>query len=222
MYPVFLNITGRLCVVIGGGSVAERKVKALVAEGAYVRVISPSVTEQLAELAREGKIDWRKKTYGWSDIDKAFLVFAATDDRETQQSIANQAQENKQLINVADDPGSCNFHVPATVRRGDLTLAVSTGGKSPAVATLVKGRVENTFGREYGILLDIMSLARQETGRERAALSQAERKKIYKKILHEDIIEWIKNGQTVRLQNHLLNILGPESGPKIKKLKLDH
>lgn len=221
MYPVFLNITGKLCVVIGGGRVAERKVKSLLSEGAFVRVISPELSEDLALLADEGKIDWRKKTYNFTDVDKAFLVFAATDNREIQRIIANQAHANKQLVNVADDPASCNFHVPATIRRGDLSVAVSTGGVSPAAAALIKNRLEKEFGKEYETLLDIMALARQITGKDNETLTQQDRKKIYKKILHEDIIEWIKNGEVGKLQNHLQKVLGSGAEAEINKLKLD-
>ncbi|MDW7773352.1 MAG: bifunctional precorrin-2 dehydrogenase/sirohydrochlorin ferrochelatase [Desulfobulbaceae bacterium] len=223
MYPVFLNLTGRLCVVVGGGGVAERKVKGLLQEGAFVRVISPEVTVELAALAAEGKIDWRKKKYGSTDLDKAFLVFAATNHRQIQDVICRQSLENRQLINVADDPACCNFQVPATFRRGDLTLAISTGGKSPAVAAFIREKMEDEFGPEYAVLLDIMSDIRQKTtlmGMD--GLSQADRKKIYKKILHNDIINWIKTGRLDELQNHLRNILGPEADPEIKKLKLDH
>lgn len=222
MYPVFLNITGKLCVVIGGGSVAERKVKGLLREGAYVRVFSPEVTEELASLAKERKIDWWKKSYTYKDIDKAFLVFAATDNREIQELICRQAHENRQLVNVADDPECCNFQVPSTVRRGDLALAISTGGKSPAVAALIKQKLEKEFGPEYKTLLDIMSLVRQKTGSDTDNRSQPERKKIYKKILHSDIIEWIKTGQVDKLQDHLQDILGPEADLDINKLKPDY
>jgi precorrin-2 dehydrogenase/sirohydrochlorin ferrochelatase len=221
MYPVFLNIAGRLCVVIGGGSVAERKVKGLLQEGAFVRVISPEVTEDLASLAKEGKIDWRKKSYNYQDIDKAFLVFAATNSREIQELICTQAHENRQLVNVADDPECCNFQVPATVRRGDLALAISTGGKSPAVASLIKQKLDEEFGPEYKTLLDIMSLVRYKAGLENDNFSQPQRKKIYKKILHNDIIEWIKTGQVDKLRDHLQDILGPEADLDINKLKLD-
>lgn len=221
MYPAFLNITGRLCVVIGGGRVAERKVKGLLQADAYVRVISPEVTPELASLARQGKIDWRNKSYNYPDIDKAFLVFAATSSREIQQLISTQAHANKQLVNVADDPEGCNFHVPATVRRGGLSLAISTGGKSPAVASQIKQQLDNEFGPEYETLLDIMALVRQKTGAATDMMSQADRKKIYKKIVQSDIIHWIKTGQVDRLQAHLQDVLGPDADLDVNELKLD-
>jgi precorrin-2 dehydrogenase/sirohydrochlorin ferrochelatase len=222
MYPVFLDITGQLCVVVGGGGVAERKVKALLREGAAVRLVSPRVTGELAFLAGAGRIEWREKSYTDSDLDDAFLVFAATDDRQVQQAVCRQAGANCQLVNVADDPGCCSFHVPATVRRGDLALAVSTGGKSPAAAAFIRERLEQEYGPEYEIMLELMSRIRQKIMARADGLSPSERKKIYKKILHNDIIEWIRTAQSGKLREHLQEILDPEDIPDIHNLNLDH
>jgi precorrin-2 dehydrogenase/sirohydrochlorin ferrochelatase len=221
MYPVFLDIHRMLCVVIGGGSVAERKVKGLLESGALVKLVSPEVSEDLAALAREERIEWRKKVYTPDDLTGAFLVFAATDNREIQDLICFQAQERGQLVNVADDPGCCNFHVPASIRRGDLTLAISTRGKSPAVAAMIRQNLEKEFGPEYGTLLHLMSLVRQHAGTGSETLSQADRKKIYKKILHSDIIGWIRSGRLDKLDGHLREILGTDAELIINTLKPD-
>ena len=210
MYPVQLDIKRKLCAVIGGGSVAERKVKGLLESGAKAMVVSPEVTDELSFLASQGLIEWRQKNYSDDDLDGAVLVFAATNSRETQEMICRQAEANGQLLNVADDPESCTFHVPATVRRGDLTLTVSTGGKSPALAADIRQLLAEEFGPEYEILLEIMSMVRQQAALDEESLSQSERKKIYKKILHNDIIHWIRTGQSDKLQDHLKNILGPD------------
>ncbi len=221
MYPVFLDIDAKLCVVIGGGSVAERKVRGLLDAGAQVRVISPEVSEGLADLAANDRIEWRRKEYASADLHGAFLVFAATDNRGIQQQVRLRAAENGQLVNVADDPGNCNFHVPASIRRGDLTLAVSTSGKSPAVAAMIRQKLEKEFGPEYGTLLQLMSLVRQHANSGPEALSQADRKKIYKKILHSDILGWIKSGQVDKLVGHLREILGADAEMIMSKLKTD-
>ena len=221
MYPVLLDIAGKLCVVIGGGSVAERKVQGLLEPGASVRVVSPEVTSGLADLARQGIVEWRKKKYTNDDLEGAVLVFAATDDREVQALISREAGVNGQLLNVADDPDSCNFHVPATMRRGDLTLAVSTSGKSPAVAARIRQQLEEEFGPEYDTLLQVMSFVRKHIVLETESLSQADRKKIYKKILHNDIIDWIRTGQDDKLQDHLKDILGPDTELDVNLPKLD-
>jgi precorrin-2 dehydrogenase / sirohydrochlorin ferrochelatase len=219
VYPVCLDIKNKLCVVVGGGEVARRKVQGLLAAGALVKVISPAVESELAELAGQGRIDWQCKPYVADDLQQALLVFAATDDRATQGQILRHAGANGQLVNVADDPDSCNFHVPASLRRGDLTLAVATNGKSPAVAALVRERLEKEFGPEYEVLLNLMALVREKVAA--GGLPQAERKKIYKKILHDDIVEWIRKGEADVLRAHLRNVLGPGTELDINSLKLD-
>ncbi len=221
MYPVLLDIAGKSCVVVGGGSVAERKVKGLLESGGSVRVVSPEVTAALAGLAGQGRIEWRRKTYADDDLDGAVLVFAATSSSEAQEKICRRAEANGQLLNVADDPARCTFHVPATVRRGDLTLTVSTGGRSPAAAALIRQRLEGEFGPEYEILLRIMAMAREQAGSEDDALSQPERKKIYKKILHDDIIDWIRTGQVDKVRDHLREVLGPGTELEANLPKLD-
>jgi precorrin-2 dehydrogenase/sirohydrochlorin ferrochelatase len=221
MYPVLLDIAGKSCVVIGGGRVAERKVNGLLDSGGAVRVVSPEVTAGLAGLARQGAIEWRQKVYADDDLDGAVLVFAATNSREVQKMICRRAKANGQLLNVADDPDSCSFHVPATVRRGDLTLAVSTSGKSPAVAAHIRRQLEKEFGPEYETLLHLMAWVRLRTGADAQKYSQHERKKIYKKILHNDIIDWIRKGQVDRLHDHLRKILGPDAEPDVHLPKMD-
>lgn len=218
MYPVFLDIRGRLCVIIGGGRVACRKANGLLDAGGSVRVISPEVVPELAELARTEKIEWLRKTYADSDLEGAFLVFAATDDPVTQEQVCRQAGRGSQLLNVVDAPEQGNFHVPASCRRGDLTIAISTNGKSPALAAMIREELEGRFGEEYEVLLDIMAQVRGCLGD--GDDIQAERKKIYKKILHADILEWIRAGQTEKLRTHLENILGPAVKLDFRKLKL--
>lgn len=210
MYPVLLDIKGKFCTVVGGGSVAERKVKGLLEAGARVRVVSPELTDELSLLASQGLIEWLQKNFAGEDLAGALLVFAATDSRETQEMILQEAVKNDQPLNIVDDPEKCSFHVPAIVRRGDLTIAVSTSGKSPAVAALIREKLEQAYGPEYKVLLQIMALVREVAGAETEKFSQPDRKKIYKKILHNDIIDWIKAGQFEKLQNHLQTVLGPD------------
>ena len=193
-------------MVVGGGEVALRKVQGLLAAGARVRVISPEVEEELAALAGAGRIDWQRKIYAPEDLSQSLLVFAATDDRETQQQICRQAASDGQLVNVADDPACCDFQVPATFRRGDLTIAIATNGKSPAVAAMIRGQLEEEFGPEYEVLLNLMAMVRQVVA---GSLAQAQRKKIYKKILHDDIVKWIRKGEVDLLRAHLQSVLGP-------------
>ena len=219
MYPVCLNITGRLCIVIGGGAVAERKVQGLLAGGGRVRVISPEVTGSLAALAEEGRIEWLCKEYSPGDLDDAFLVFAATDSREVQEAVCRDAERAAMLINVADDPDHCGFQVPATVHRGDLTLSVATGGRSPAVAAMIRRRLERDFGREYAVLLELVAMVRERVLSDDS--SPRERKILFQNILHDDIVAWIREGRWDRLQQHLQKVLGPGYSLDLSRLKQD-
>ena len=219
MYPVCLDIKDKLCVVVGGGEVALRKVQGLLAAKARIRVISPEVEPELAVLAGEGKVDWQRKTYAPEDLGQSLLVFAATDDPATQQLVCRQAARAGQLVNVADDPACCNFQVPACLRRGDLTIAIATNGKSPAAAAMIRGRLEAEFGPEYEVLLNLMALVRRQVAARDHP--QAQRKKIYKKILHDDIVEWIRKGKVDLLRAHLQSVLGPEMEVDINAVMRD-
>ncbi len=206
LYPVCLDINDRPCLVIGGGTVAERKVKGLLECGGAVTVISPQLSPALRQLHRDEKINWHPRSYRESDLRKAFLVFAATDDHELQTRIQAQAADNGILVNIADSPAGCSFQVPAVCRRGDLTLTVSTSGKSPAVAAMVRSRLEEEFGPEYDHLLKLVASLRQRIlARD---LSPEEKKKLFQNLLHPDIVDWIRLGQRDRLQAHCRSVLG--------------
>jgi precorrin-2 dehydrogenase/sirohydrochlorin ferrochelatase len=206
VYPVCLEITGKLCVVVGGGSVAERKVSGLLAAKARIRVVSPQLTPPLTGLANEGRIEWLNRSYRDSDLDGALLVFAATNNSEVQEAVVRQAGRAGQLVNVIDEPGRCTFQVPAVVRRGDLILAVSTGGTSPAVAAMVRQQLAERYGEEYGLLLDLMSRLREQILVDEQDCG--ERKVLFQNILHDDIVLWIKHGQWNLLRSHLRAVLG--------------
>ncbi|MBW1749180.1 MAG: bifunctional precorrin-2 dehydrogenase/sirohydrochlorin ferrochelatase [Deltaproteobacteria bacterium] len=208
MYSVCLEISDKLCVVVGGGSVAERKVLGLLTAGAQVRIISPQLTRPLTELADAGRIEWLERGYTQGDLAGALLIFAATDSRKVQEAVFKEAGQAGQLVNVIDAPARCSFHVPAVVRRGDLTLAVSTGGKSPAVAAMVRKQLAENFGEEYGLLLDLISRLREQvlTGKG----NSSERKILFQNILHDDIVHWIKSGQRDLLRKHLRAVLGSD------------
>jgi len=206
VYPVCLEIFDKLCVVVGGGSVAERKISGLLTAGARIRVVSPELTPNLADLAGEGRIEWLNRGYRIGDLSGALLVFAATENREVQEAVVRQAERAGQLMNVIDEPERCTFQVPAVVRRGDLILAVSTGGKSPAVAALIRQQLAESYGEEYGHLLDLMFCLREQVfGKEQDC---RERKILFQNILHDDIVLWIKHGQWDLLRNHLCAVLG--------------
>ncbi len=162
LYPVCLNLAGRLCVIVGGGRVAERKAGGLLAAGAALRLVSPEATDDLRALAGQNKLEWLRKHYDPADLEGAFLVFAATNDSGVQERILVDARAAGLPVNSADSPEDCDFQVPAVVRRGDLLLTVSTSGASPALSALVRRRLEAEFGGEYALLAALLRAARAQ------------------------------------------------------------
>ena len=208
-FPVSLDIRGRRCLVIGGGRVAERKVLGLLDYGAKVTVISPELTPLLAELRQKEKISWLPRLYEKGDLADAFLVIAATDDEKAQEEIHAEAAEHNILLNVADVPKWCNFILPATVRRGELTISISTSGNSPALARRLRQDMETRFGPEYGPLLELLGCLRP------VVLGQgkphSENKIIFEKLLHPDLLTWLNAADWDMIKDHIRAVLGPET-----------
>jgi precorrin-2 dehydrogenase/sirohydrochlorin ferrochelatase len=217
LYPISLNISDQLCLVIGGGKVAERKVLSLLEARARVRLISPQLTARLRELAEAGQIDWLARCFQPGDlVDGPFflLVFAATDSRQVNESVAREAATAGKLVNVADAPERSSFHVPAMVRQGDLSIAVSTNGKSPALAARIRKQLGADYGQEYAVLLDLLGRIRERTlagEHDGLAHDGLARKNLFENLLHEDILRWIKTGQWEQLRSHLRAVLGPDA-----------
>ncbi len=167
-YPVFLEVRDRHCVVCGGGSVALRKVEALLRAGASVAVIAPEVCPELQTMAADRTITVMERAYRDGDVDGAFVVVAATDDRDANRRIAEAARQSHCLVNAVDDAACSDFIVPSTVHRGELTIAVSTGGRSPALARKLRTRLETQYGEDFAELVTLI-------GDVRAELKQRER-----------------------------------------------
>ncbi|MFQ5340431.1 MAG: bifunctional precorrin-2 dehydrogenase/sirohydrochlorin ferrochelatase [Anaerolineae bacterium] len=172
-YPIALKITGRECVVVGGGEVAERKARSLLAADAQVTVVAPQATPGLRQLAAMGRIQWLQREVASGDLMGAAVVIVATDDPQRNLRVCRQARAQGSLVNVVDDPVHCDFIAPAVVQRGSVTIAVSTGGKSPALAAEIRRRIDHTIGDEYGALADLLGEMR---GRVRAAIPDAARR----------------------------------------------
>jgi precorrin-2 dehydrogenase/sirohydrochlorin ferrochelatase len=161
-YPLFLDISRRLCVIVGGGKVAERKVERLLACGACVEVVGKRLTATLTALSREGRIVHHDADYEVTLIHGAFLVIGATDSDAVNGRIAMDARALGIPVNIVDEPGRCDFILPSIVERGDLAIAISTGGKSPALAKKLRTELEAIYGHEYAILLQIMGELREK------------------------------------------------------------
>ncbi len=209
-YPICLDLEGKTCVVVGGGRVAERKVLGLLSCFAQVSVISPELTDELLRLHNEGIIKWINREYRPGELEQAFLVIAATDDEETQKQVHEEAAKHNLLLNVADVPRLCNFILPATLRQGDLTISVSTAGKSPALAGKLRMELEKRFGKEYRVLVDILGAIRPVILA--SGLSQSDNEQLFKQLLHDDMAGWIRTGDWSSLENHFERVLGDRVG----------
>ncbi|MDH4321294.1 MAG: bifunctional precorrin-2 dehydrogenase/sirohydrochlorin ferrochelatase [Desulfobulbaceae bacterium] len=207
-YPICLDITGRRCIVIGGGKVAARKAQGLLDHNAAVTMISPELGEESAALHAAGRLTWCDRPYQEGDLAGAFLVIAATDDPEVQERIHAEAEAGNILLNVADVPKWCNFILPATVRRGDFSLSISTGGKSPALAKRMREAMEAQFGPEYDILLQALGALRPLV----LSLNRPHRenKKIFAQLLHDDMVLWIRDNRWEEVVAHFRKVLGEQ------------
>ncbi|MCK4840061.1 MAG: bifunctional precorrin-2 dehydrogenase/sirohydrochlorin ferrochelatase [Desulfobulbaceae bacterium] len=205
-FPVNLDIAGRKCTVVGGGKVAARKVGNLLECGGKVQVISPELTTGLQELHQAKRIGWLQRQYRQGDLRGSFLVIAATDNELVQAEVFTEAGKNDQLINVADVPQRCNFILPATVKRDDLTISISTAGKSPALARQLRQNLEEMIGPEYGTLAEIMGLLRPDVLKQ--GRPHEENKIIFAALLHEHFIDWIRQGNWDMIKEHLIRTLG--------------
>jgi precorrin-2 dehydrogenase/sirohydrochlorin ferrochelatase len=162
LFPMFMKLEGRPCLVVGAGVIGEPKIGSLLTSGASLRVIAPQVSPAVSEWARAGAIVWEAREFKVTDLDGVFLVIAATSSREVNGAIFHEAQQRNILCNVVDDPEYCDFYYPAVVRRGDLQLAISTNGHSPALAQRIRRELEIQFGPEYGEWLEELGKIRQQ------------------------------------------------------------
>src|SRR6266852_8422250 len=162
LFPMFLKLEGRSCLVVGAGAIGEPKIESLLTSGASVRVVAPDASSIVAEWARAAAIVWDAREFNSADLDGVFLVIAATSSRGVNGTIFREAQQRNILCNVVDDPEYCDFYYPAVVRRGDLQVAISTNGHSPALAQRIRRELEIQFGPEYGEWLEQLGRARQQ------------------------------------------------------------
>lgn len=161
LFPAFLKLENRLVIVIGGGSIATQKIPSLLQAGARARVISPELHPHLAEYVRRREIDWHPKPFSPDDLEGAFLVIAATSIRELNASVFAEAERRNILCNSVDDIDHCHFYYGSVLQRGDLQIAISTNGKSPALAQRLRLELEQQFGPEYAAWLEWLGAARE-------------------------------------------------------------
>ena len=161
-YPVFINVNKRRCVIIGGGNIGQEKVEKLLECDADVFVISPEVNPHVEDLASSQQISWDKREYQQGDLEGAFIAIAATDDNTVNRQIAKEAEDRNVLLNVVDVTHLCTFIAPSVARRGEVTIATSTGGASPALARTFREKLTTSRILEYADLAPILAQARAE------------------------------------------------------------
>jgi precorrin-2 dehydrogenase / sirohydrochlorin ferrochelatase len=204
--PILLDVTGRTCVVIGGGEIAERKAQSLLDAGAQVTIISLTATGAIARSVAAGRVTWIPRAFQPSDIAGAALVFAATDDSDLHAAVAIEAHRLGIPINVVDAPELCTFIAPAVAARGALQIAVSTSGAAPAFAARVRREIEEHFGLEYTAAVEILRAARiwMRTRED----NQFERAKTMKALANSDLPAAVRRGDFEEIDRILAEVLG--------------
>jgi len=203
-FPVILEMHGRRALVIGGGAVAERKIANLLEAGAQVTVISPGITETIARWSKENSITLIARRYQPGDLAGYELVFVATDDQEVNATAYNESRERGVWVNAADDPAHCDFILPSVLRRGDLTVAVSSGGASPALARTIREELEIHLTQEYEQLAQLAAEARVELHKRSLNVPF----ETWRRALSGDVRQFLMRGDVARAKSHLLKELG--------------
>ena len=213
VYPIFLtDLQSRHCVVIGGNSEAGRKVEGLLAANASVTVISESLTDELAARADQQRITWLPRACRPGDLQGAWLAIATVRDTALAARLKAEAESRGVLLNVADDAPHSNFVSGALMRRGPLAIAVSTSGRSPALAVRIRKKLEQTFGPEYAELLELLGELREPLAA--AAPGFEARKALWEKLLDSQVLELLRRGrneQARRLAVELVSLANPEN-----------
>ncbi len=206
-YPISLEMMNRPCLVIGGGAVAERKAEALLDVRALVTVISPKLTKQLSSWVGKGKIDHIAREYQDGDLDGYEIVFVATDNHDVNKAVAQEGRSRRVWVNAADDPENCDFILPSVLRRGDLTVAVGTGGASPALSKAIREDLEGYITEDYTLLTRITG----EVRRELMENSQAPSADAWRKALNDEFRQLIRKGREHDARDYLRDRLYPSS-----------
>lgn len=204
-YPVFWNISGEKCLIIGGGEVAARKVERLLTCGAKVCVVSPALCPELAEMKSFKRIEHIDDDYAGEYLYGAALVIGATDDEKINALISNDAKSRGIPVNIVDDPDKCDFILPSIVERGDLTIAVSTGGASPALARHLREELETAYGEEYATLVSILGQLRSKMSK-----NEGKGRIWFDRLLSAGLLETIRRHDTEAIVKIVHDVTGEE------------
>jgi precorrin-2 dehydrogenase len=207
-YPVYIELRNQSCVVIGGGKIAEGKVEGLLAVEARVTVISPELSPRLQELSNQKQITYIPRAYQAGDLTGAFMVICATDQAEINHQVWQEASANRQLVNVVDDTPRCNFIAPSILRKGDLTIAISTSGKAPALAVRLKERFQREIGPEYERFLELAGELREPLAKHIPDFET--RKALWYELVDSDILEVLARGEEDSAKEIISQVVGFE------------
>lgn len=206
-YPVYLNLQGRRCVIIGGGGVAEGKIARLLESGAEICVVSPDATPGIRRMASEGAIQWEPRAYRPGDLAGAFIAIAATNLREVNRRIFDEAEARGIMLNAVDDPPNCSFIAPSIVQRGPVTVAISTGGASPALARKLRESLQESGELAWADLADVLAAARARL-RQKGMLTAIDPER-WQACITPQLLAMAQNGQEAEaLETLLTGLLG--------------
>ncbi|MED4584725.1 bifunctional precorrin-2 dehydrogenase/sirohydrochlorin ferrochelatase [Brevibacillus choshinensis] len=194
-YPMMVNLQQKRCLVVGGGQVAERKIRSLLEAGAEVSVVAPSCTEQIKDWSQEGKLSLQQRSFEQADVVHAVLIIAATSEPEVNLAVYEVCQPY-QWINIVDRPELCTFTVPAVVERGDMQIAISTGGQNPGLAKKLRRQLEEWVGPEYGAYTEFLGEMRQRILG--LKLGEREKRAILAELLDDRFLLWTSSGEFER------------------------
>ena len=208
-YPVFIDVTERTCVVIGGGAIGQEKGEKLLESDAEVLGISPVVNQKVRDMADAGQVTWEQREYKPGDLAGAFIAIAATDDNTVNRQIAAEAQERNVLLNVVDVTHLCTFIAPSVARRGEVTIATSTGGASPALARTFREKLTGSRILEYADLAPVLASARAEL-REASLVVKPDH---WQTQITEELLDMVQAGQTDEARKMLMDGLMEGASP---------
>lgn len=198
LFPVFLKLEGRPCLVVGGGKVCEGKIGGLIEAGARVQVVAPQATEAVERWAQEGKLRWYARPFESGDLNDTFLVVVATASRQLNDQVFREARQRGILCNVVDDPPRCDFYYPSVVRRGDLQIAISTAGNSPFLAQRLRRELEERFGPEYDEWAE--RLGRTRRGLFRRDMNPERRRQLLRRLSSAERFDVFRQRRAVRIR----------------------
>ena len=210
-YPVYIQLRDQPCLVIGGGKIAEGKVEGLLAAQAQVTIIAPNLTARLHDLVAEKQLTYLARAYQPGDLTGAFLVICATDQAEINHQVWQEGTANRLLVNVVDDIPRCNFIAPSILRKGDLTIAISTSGKAPALAVRLKERLQGELGPEYERFLELAGELREPLARQVPDFET--RKALWYELVDSEILNALARGDEAAAREIISNIVGFEFAP---------